>query len=118
MTIRVDEALDTDTAEIVVVFRASQGSYIDGIYQPGIVGTFKTICSVQQATPEDLQMLPTGERDKDIRKFICKKSVRTTDDKDGTIADVIRYKGKDYKLIQAADWDVYGYTRAFGARKQ
>jgi hypothetical protein len=118
MTIRVDEALDADTSEIVVVFRTSPGAYVSGIYQPSIVDTFKTLCSVQQPTPEDLQILSMGERDKDIRKFICKKSVRTTDDKDGTIADVIRYKGKDYKVIQASDWDVYGYTRAFGARKQ
>lgn len=118
MPINVSEALDIDTAEIVTVQRTSGGGYVDGIYQKGIVSTFKTVCSVQQPTPDELQNLPEGERNKDIRKFISKKPVRTASDRDGLIADVVRYKGFDYKIISVGDWDSYGHTTSFGARDQ
>ena len=116
MPINVSEALGTDTAEIVTVERTSAGAYVDGLYQKGTVSTFKTMCSVQQPSPDELQSLPEGERDKDIRKFISKKSIRTTSDRDGLIADIVLYKGVRYKIISAGDWDAYGQTTSFGAR--
>lgn len=118
MTINVSAALDIDTSEIVTVERTSGGGYVDGIYQKGIVSTFKTVCSVQQPTPEELQNLPEGERNKDVRKFISKKVVRTASDRDGLIADIILYKGFRFKIINAGDWDSYGHTTSFGARDQ
>lgn len=118
MPVNVSEALDTDTAEIVTVERTSGGGYVDGLYQKGTTSTFKTICSVQQPSPDELQNLPEGERDKDIRKFISKKPVRTASDRDGFIADVVLYKGVRYKVISAGDWDAYGHTTSFGARDQ
>lgn len=116
MTINVSEALDPDTSEIITVQRTSGSGYVDGIYQKGTVSTFKTICSVQQPNPEELQSLPEGERNKDIRKFISKKALRTASDQDAIIADIILYKGKQYKIISVADWDSYGHTTALGAR--
>jgi len=118
MPVNVSEALDSDTAEIVTVERTSGGGYVDGIYQKGTTSTFKTVCSVQQPTPDELQNLPEGERDKDVRKFISKKVVRTASDRDGLIADVVLYKGNRYKIISAGDWDSYGHTTSFGARDQ
>ena len=116
MPINVSEALDTDTSEIVTVIRTSNGSYVDGIYVKGTQSTFKTICSVQQASPEELLTLTEGERNKDIRKFISKKIIRTSSDKDSVLADIVRYKGFDYKIISSGDWDSYGHTTSFGAR--
>lgn len=118
MTINVSEALDTDTAEIVTVERTSTGSFVDGLYVKGAVSTFKTLASVQQPTPNEIQNLPEGERNKDVRKFICAKVVRTTNDRDELIADLILYKSNKYKIISTNDWDTYGHTTAFGTRKQ
>jgi len=118
MVINVSEALDIDTAEVVTIIRSSKGSYINGIFVKGNESTFKSICSVQQPTPADLQNLSEGERNKDIRKFISKKSVRTASDRDGISADLIRYKGVNYKIISVLDWDAYGQTTSFGAREQ
>lgn len=118
MPVNVSEALDSDTAEKVTVERVSGGGYVDGIYQKGSSSTFKTICSVQQPSPDELQNLSEGERDKDIRKFISKKVLYTTRDRDGSIADTVIYKGIKYKIISAGDWNVYGYTTSFGARDQ
>ena len=118
MPINVSEALCMDTAEVVTVTRTTGGGYVDGLYVKGGQSTFKTICSVQQPSPKELQNLPEGERDKDIRKFISKKPVFTTNDRDGDIADSIRYKGNNYKIISAGDWDSYGHTTSFGVRDQ
>lgn len=118
MPINVSEALDSDTAMVVTVVRTDGGGYVDGIYQEGTTSTFKTICSVQQPTPDDIQILPEGERNKDIRKFISKKPIRATSDRDGIIADTVIYKGNHYKIISVNDWDDYGQTTSFGARDQ
>jgi len=116
--IHVSEALDNDNAIVLTVERKSGGSYVGGIYQTGTTSSFKTLASVQQPTPEELQNLAEGERSKDIRKFITKKPVRTSSDKDGLIADIIVFKSKRYKVISLKDWDLYGYSESFGARDQ
>lgn len=118
MPIDVSAALDSDTAEFVTVTRFAVGAYVDGIYEKGATSTFKAVCSVQQPSADEVQLLPEGERDKDIRKFISKKELKTTNDRNNEIADLVLYKGNQYKIISAQDWNVYGHTTAFGARIQ
>ncbi len=116
MVINVSAALDSDTAQVITVERISPGAYVDGIYQNGSTSTFKTLASVQQPTPKQLEVLREGERTGDIRLFISKKPLRTVVSKDNLEADVVLYKGNRYKIIQSADWDNYGYTSAMGTR--
>ena len=117
MVINVSSALCGLTSEKVLVERTT-GGYVDGIYQKDAPTTFKMIASVQQPTPDDLQNLPEGERNKDIRKFISNKLVRTASDRDGFNADLITYKGIKYKIISVEDWSAYGQTTSFGAREK
>ena len=116
MVINVAEALDTDTAQIITVIRTAAGSYVDGLYVKGATSTFKTLASVQQPSPIQLEILPEGEKDKDIKLFISKKPMRTTNDEAGLIADLVMYKGQQYKIISSADWDDYGHTMAMGVK--
>lgn len=118
MVINVSEALDSDTAQVRTVERTEPGSYVDGIYQEGSKTTFKALISIQQPTPKQLEILPEGERSRDVMLFISNKPLRTTEDKDGTIADIIISKGRRYKIIQSGDWDDYGHTTAMGIRQQ
>ncbi len=117
MVINVSEALDSDTSEIVTVERVI-GSYVNGLYVKGVLTTFKTLASVQQPTPQDLQILPEGERNKNIRTIISKKIIKTASDLDGTPADIVIHKDIRYKIIFVADWSSYGHTIAMGARDQ
>lgn len=117
MVINVSEALDTDTAQVITVERTSAGGYVDGIYVKGSTSTFKTLASVQQPSPKELEILPEGEKDKDIKMFISKKPIRTTNDEAELIADVVIYKGNRYKIVSSADWDDYGHTKAMGAKQ-
>lgn len=118
MPIDVSEALDSDTGIIITVERTTGSGYINGLYVKGSTSTFKTICSPQQPTAQDLQTLAEGDRDKDIFKFITKKPVRTASDRDNTDADVVIFKGMRFKIISVQDWDLFGHTTSFGARDQ
>lgn len=117
MTITVSEALDLDTCLKLVVERTAVGSYVDGIYSPGSVSTFKSLISPQQPTPDQLQILPEGERDKDIVMFISKRKLRTTDDKNNLIADIVLFNDSRYKIVSLANWSTFGHNIAFGARE-
>lgn len=118
MVINVSEALDSDTAQVRTVERKAPGAYVGGIYQKGATTTFKALMSVQQPTPKQLETLPEGERSRDVKLFISNKPLRTTEDKDETIADVVIDKGKRYKIISSGDWSDYGHTTAMGVREE
>ena len=118
MVINVSQALCNLTSEPVTVERTTGGGFVDGIYQKGASATFKMIASVQQPTADDLEQLPEGERNKDIRKFISNKLVRTASDRDGLIADLVIYDGIKYKIISVQDWSKFGQTTSFGAREK
>lgn len=118
MPINVSEALDSDTGVILTVKRTSAGSYVDGIYVPGAESNFKSVISPQQPTPKQLLVLPEGQRDKDIMMFISKKPLRTLSDRDGTPADIVVFKGREYEIIQLADWETFGHTIGYGVRTQ
>ncbi len=118
MPINVSEAIDFDTAERITVERAAIGGYVDGIYVKGVPTTFKALASVQQPTPKQLEMLKEGERDKNPRLFISNKPLRTTSDRDETIADIVIYKSKRYKIVALGDWSSFGHTMGFGVRDQ
>lgn len=116
MPINVSEALDSDTCVKLQVERTSPGAYVDGIYVEGSVSTFYALMSPQQPTPKQLEVLPEGERDKDVMLFISKRTLRTVDDDNNIPADVIIFKGERYRVIQLADWSTFGHTPAYGVK--
>lgn len=118
MTINVSEAIDSETGEIATVQRMGVPVLVDGIYRKPEPSTFKCLISMQQPTPRQLESLPEAERTNDVMQFIANKTIRTADEKGGTPADVIIRRGNKYKVIQAADWEVYGHTTGFCARRK
>lgn len=118
MPINVSEALDSDTGLILTVKRTTAGAYVDGIYVAGSESTFRSLISPQQPSPKQLEILPEGQRDKDIMMFISKRPLRTLSDRDGTPADKVLFKGREYEIIQLADWETFGHTIGYGVRVQ
>ena len=116
MTIGVSEALDMDTGIVLTIKRETGGGYIDGLWVTGTFLTFKTIGSPQPASAKELQILPEGDRDKDVFKFITKKPLRALSDRDNISADIVIFKGAEYTIISQGDWDIFGQTTSFGAR--
>lgn len=113
MTINVSEALDSDTAVKIVVLRSSEGAYVSGIWQEPQKTSFKALASPQQPDAEELMRLPEGQRDRDVRLFICNKKLRTVDDLAGYKADVLVFQGIKYEALKVADWSVFGHTVAY-----
>ncbi len=116
MPINVSEALDSDTCVKVQVERTTPGNYVDGIYVSGTTSIFNTLVSPQQPSPKQLEVLPEGERDKDVMLFISKRFLRTVDDDNELPADVVLFKGERYRIIQLADWSTFGHTPAYGVK--
>lgn len=116
MPINVSEALDSDTCIRVQVERTSLGSYVDGIYVPGTTSIFNTLVSPQQPTPKQLEVLPEGERDKDVMLFISRRALRTVDDDNNLPADIVIFRNERYKITRLADWETFGHTPAYGVR--
>lgn len=117
MPINVSEALDSDTCLTLTVERSGGPVvYVDGIATTPAPTTFKSLMSPQQPTAQQLEMLPGGERDKNIMLFISKRMVRGGDDDNGIDPDVIIFKGDRYKVIQVADWSTFGQTHAYAAK--
>lgn len=117
MTIDVSEAIDTDTSDLLPVIRTASGDYVDGLYIKGAEqAPFNANISIQNPTPKEVQMLPVGERTKDIKKFIASIELLIDNDRINQLADHVVYRGARYKIIKASDYQSYGYTRAFGAR--
>lgn len=118
MPINVSEAIDSDTAEKMIVERTTGSGYVDGLWVKGTITTFKTLASAQQPTPKQLETLPEGDRARDPFLFISKKPLLAADDKTNTAADLVTFKGQKYKIIKVGDWSSYGHTMAFGVRDQ
>lgn len=116
MPINVSEALDSDTAIFTVVERKGQGGYVDGVYVKAEDQILKVLLSPQQPSPEEAMVLPEGERNKDMFKFICNKLLRPTIDKDNIQADRVKHEGNWYKIIRVEGWIVFGHCIAYGVR--
>jgi hypothetical protein len=117
MPINVAEALDSDTAQIIKVERKAGGERINGVWVPGAASTFMAMASAQPATPDELQNLPEGQRDKSIFKFISNKPIYTARDRQQGEADIIIFKGIRWRVISGADWDSYGHTTVLAAKE-
>lgn len=120
MTINVAEALCPDTAVIITVMRPTTGQVIEnGIVQRNTqYENFTALMSPQQPQYKELQVLPEGERQKDIMKFVSNKPLYTADDRDQRLADLIQWKGNAYKVIYAGDWQTFGHTVVFAVRER
>lgn len=114
MPINVSEALDIHTSEKILVERYSAGTRSGGLFVPGSSSIFKALASVQQPTHKILMVLAEGERTQNPRLFVCNKLLRCSDEKLQTLADIIIWDGKRFKIIKLGNWFNYGHSQAIG----
>lgn len=117
MPINVSEALNSDTALTLVVDRTT-GTYVDGVWTTNAPSTFKMLASPQQPTPKQLEILPEGERSKNVMLFICNKRVKTVDEKAGTPPDIINFDSKKFRVVALGNWITFGHVHALAAEDQ
>lgn len=98
---------DPEFAQVIPV-RRGQGEYQpDGTWTQGYLpGTALAI--VHPVKPDDLQLLPEGERHLPCKKVMSNDPVG--------IGDLIDYQGHTWRLSQLSDWSEYGYYNGIAVR--
>ncbi|TQE99496.1 MAG: hypothetical protein FKY71_08295 [Spiribacter salinus] len=88
----------------LTVQRQQPGEYVNGIWTPGGITPFTVQASVQPASPEDMERLPEGRRDRQSFMLYSDLALRAADDNTGVNADVVEIDGADYQVQMTAPW--------------
>ncbi|ALQ94898.1 hypothetical protein XFUD_07205 [Xylella fastidiosa] len=89
-------------AQRVQVLRR-QGQYLpDGTWQQeSVLDTVLAI--IHPTTPDDLQLLPEGERHHPSKKIMSQDQI--------DVGDVLLYQDTRWRITQLSNWSEYGYYR-------
>jgi len=91
-----------------VVIQRGQGAYqADGTWDQGYMPDTITAI-VHPVKPDDLQLLPEGERYLPCKKVMSLEPI--------AIGDLVAYQGTHWRLSQLSDWSDYGYYNGIAVR--
>lgn len=88
----------------LTVTRYGEGEWVDGMWQEGEPETLIIRASVQPTSPDDMEMLPEGRRDRQAFTLYSDDPFRTADDNEGTNADRVEIDGVTYEVSARAPW--------------
>lgn len=93
--------------------RKAAGSYVNGRWVDGAAQTDIIIKAViQPSNPQDLQVLPEGERRKQIVSIWTGTELKAAGDDDNIVSDVIEDGSRKYKVMHIFDRQENGYHKA------
>lgn len=88
----------------LTVTREQPGQYVDGVWQPGTSATLTVNASVQPTTPDEMQMLPEGERDRQAFTLYSDTELLVSNDNTQQPSDRVQIDGATYKASARAPW--------------
>ena len=86
----------------LTIRRTEGGEYVDGIWQPGTESEFTARYSVQPTSPDDMEMLPEGRRDRQAYTLFGDKPLRMATDEGN--ADLVLIYGEWYEVHARQAW--------------
>ena len=86
----------------LTIRRTEGGEYVDGIWQPGTETEFTARYSVQPASPDDMEMLPEGRRERKAYTLFGDTALRTVTDADN--ADKVLIYGEWFEVSAHQAW--------------
>ena len=91
------------------------GSYVNGKWVEGSQNTDIVFYGViQPTTPEDLQILPEGERRKQMKTIWTKTLLKVDGNENNKNSDIIKdSKNRIYRVVQVSDRSENGFYKAF-----
>ena len=98
---------DMITSTVTVKRRIDAGEWVNGRWEDGEIEEIEMDASVQQATPNELMMLPEAVRTRETLKIYAEEELRISDEKAGIKADSIVHNGKEYQVQKVDNWS-YG----------
>ena len=85
----------------LTIRRTEGGEYVDGIWQPGTESEFTARYSVQPTSPDDMEMLPEGRRERRAYTLFGDDSLQGvgTDN-----PDLVQIDGEWYEVSAVQEW--------------
>lgn len=88
----------------LTVTRQQPGQYVDGIFQPGTTETLTVRASVQPVSPDDVQLLPEGKRNRQAFTLYSDAEINVADDQTTTAGDRVDIDGDTYQATARQPW--------------
>jgi hypothetical protein len=109
--------LDADLAEAYTIIR-SNGKFVMGGWQDTKT-TIPGFGVVTVARPNEIQMLPEGDRNSEVRAFYSAQPLYETRDnpQEGTgVSDILVWNGFKYRVMVVPEYGNRGYWKAIAAK--
>jgi hypothetical protein len=88
------------------VRRRDPGSYVNGHWQPAGTWTeFDIVASIQPLRGKEMELLPEGERSKEMVRIYTKSGLRQTIEQQDVKGDLVSYKGRQYEVKSVEEWE-------------
>jgi hypothetical protein len=113
-----DVVCDGDLADSYVIVR-NTGKFAAGGFQQTSVTSIPVFGVVTAASLKDIEMVPEGDRVREMRAFYARQPLYVTRDnpQDGTgTSDVLQWHGQNYRILTVGDYSNRGYWKAIAAR--
>lgn len=88
------------------VRRRDPGSYVNGNWTPaGTYTEFQIIASIQPINGRELQMMPEGQRTREMVRIYTKSGLRPTIEQQNVKGDLVSYKGRQWEVQKVEEWE-------------
>jgi hypothetical protein len=106
---------DPDFAQTFTIVRSNNGRFVMGKW---VNNTIKINAwgSLQPPTPEELEMVPEGDRVTGVVAVHTSMLIYETNVQQGGISDIVNWHGQDYRVMKVFPWQDYGYYKALAVR--
>ena len=96
-------------SEAITITRKAAGTYVSGVYIPGVTSSINAIASIQPLNGKELQALPELQHAKEVYKIYTSTELLTVNDALGTRADIVSFGGKTFEVQKVEPWQ-YDFT--------
>lgn len=93
------------------------GTYVNGRWVAGTPVSLSFVGVVQNAEPEDLEVMPEGNRADDVIKIHSIFELIPQDKDTGYTGDLIDYDGNTYLVMNVADRKIGNYYKSLAAKQ-
>jgi hypothetical protein len=102
--------------ESLTIIRKGVGSYVDGEWINGGDSNVDIKAVIQNANPDDLELLPEGTRTSEAVKLHTVSKVNTVSESSETDADQFVYEGATYRIYDVYARKIGNYYKAVAIR--
>jgi len=88
----------------LTVTRGGAGQFVDGIFQPGTQSSFTIQASVQPTTPDDVELIPAGKRDRLSYTLYSDTALKIANDNTQQPGDRVLIDGETYEAMGRQPW--------------